>query len=207
MKMIKMQSENKYLGDEKFKKFLEHYNCPTPLAVVKMKFAGAMCSPNLDLRPTDVISSFWEENRAPRLETKEEADLFFKFFMGLWDEIFIDVKRNQIELSAYSPKSMESDFSSLCRQRYEEVEYGFVEGFWGGKENLNLQKYLAEVIDSLSQMAEVYMTLADKSKSSGATDNIVKHFRATDKMVEKAIAFLVENSVLPRIENLKRTVN
>ena len=39
--MIKMQSENKYLGDEKFKKFLEHYKCPTPLAVVKMKFAGA----------------------------------------------------------------------------------------------------------------------------------------------------------------------
>ena len=207
MKMIKMQSENKYLGDEKFKKFLEHYKCPTPLAVVKMKFAGAMCSPNLDLRPTDVISSFWEENRAPRLETKEEADLFFKFFMGLWDEIFQDVKKNQIELAPYSAKNMDDNFISLCRQRYEEVELGFVEGFWGGKEDLKIQQYLAEVIDSLSQMAEVYMTLADKSQSSGATDNIVKHFRATDKMVEKAIAFLIENSVLPRIENLKRTVN
>ena len=37
--------------------------------------------------------------------------------------------------------------------------------------------------------------------------NIWKHFRATDKMVEKAIAFLIENSVLPRIENLQRTVH
>jgi len=34
-----------------------------------------------------------------------------------------------------------------------------------------------------------------------------KHFAATDNMVEKAIAFLIENSVLPRIDNLQRTVN
>ena len=34
-----MSSQNRYLGDDKFKKFLEHYECPTPLGVVKMKFA------------------------------------------------------------------------------------------------------------------------------------------------------------------------
>lgn len=83
-----MESQNKYIGDESFKKFLGHYGCPTPLPVVKMKFAGAVCSPNLDLRPADVISSFWPAGQAPRLETKNEADLFFKFFMGLWDEVF-----------------------------------------------------------------------------------------------------------------------
>ena len=76
-----MKSENKYIGDDKFKKFLEHYNCPTPLDVVKLRFAGAICSPNTDLRPTDVIASLWENNQAPRLETKNEAELFFKFFM------------------------------------------------------------------------------------------------------------------------------
>ena len=76
-----MESKNKYLGDDKFKKFLEHYECPTNLNVIKLKFAGALCSPNMNLRPTDVISSFWPEGRAPRLETKEEADLFFKFFI------------------------------------------------------------------------------------------------------------------------------
>lgn len=77
-----MQTENQYIGDDKFTKMLEHYQCPTPLEVVKMRFAGALCSPNLELRPTDVISSFWPSGQAPRLETKSEADLFFKF---LWD--------------------------------------------------------------------------------------------------------------------------
>ena len=199
-----MQSENKYLGDDKFKKFLEHYSCPTPLEVVKMKFAGAICSPNLNLRPTDVISSFWPEGRSPRLETKEEADLFFKFFMGLWDDIFKKVKNNDVVLPSFSK---EQDFGGVCRLRYDEIEYGFVEGFWGGKEDLKLPSYLAELIDSLTQLAEMYVVFAEKAENSVVSDNLQERFHQTDKMVEKAIHFLIENSVLPRIENLQRTVN
>jgi len=88
-----MKSQNKYIGDDKFVKMLEHYNCPAPINVVKMRFFGAICSPNMELRPTDVISSFWEEGQTPRLETKDEAELFFKFFMGLWDDCFEKVKK------------------------------------------------------------------------------------------------------------------
>jgi len=201
-----MQSENRYLGDEKFKKFLEHYKCPTPMEIVKMKFAGAICSPYLELRPTDVIASLWPEGRSPRLETKEEADLFFKFFMGLWDEIFEDVKRNQIELSAYHKPDNKEDFMQLCERRYEELEAGFIEGFWAGQENLKLPVYLAELMDSLSETAEVYATLIKKVQAGTMLEDGVKHFIATDKMAEKAIAFLIENSVLPRIENLKRNI-
>ena len=103
--------ENKYIGDEKMTKMLEHYSCPTPLNVIKMRFAGAICSPNMNLRPTDVISSFWEEGRAPRLETKTEADYFFKFFMGLWDEVFEDVKKVAVKL----PVSKEKDIDEFSR--------------------------------------------------------------------------------------------
>ena len=75
-----MQSENVYIGDDKFQRFLDHYNCPAPLGVVKLRFAGAVCSPNPNLRPTDVIASLFAENMQPRLTTKNEAELFFKFF-------------------------------------------------------------------------------------------------------------------------------
>ncbi len=88
--------ENKYIGDEKMQKMLEHYKCQTPLEIVKLRFAGAICSPNLELRPTDVISSFWLKAETPRLQTKDEADLFFKFFMGLWDNVFEKVKANKV---------------------------------------------------------------------------------------------------------------
>jgi len=203
-----MESQNKYLGDDKFKKFLEHYECPTPLEVIKMKFAGALCSPNLNLRPTDVISSFWEQGKAPRLETKEEADLFFKFFMGLWDDIFEQVKLNKVRiLPIINKENNESEMINMCQLRYEELELGFVEGFWGGLEDLKIPAYLAEIIDALSQMAEVYATLIKKIEDKVNLSDVYEHFSATDKMAEKAIAFIIENSVLPRIESLQRTVN
>ena len=201
-----MESQNKYIGDESFKKFLEHYACPTPLAVVKMKFAGAVCSPNMDLRPTDVISSFWEQGKAPRLETKNEAELFFKFFMGLWDEIFEQVKANKIKLSRLKLSGKE-DILKACAERFDEVEGGFVEGFWGGKDDFKLPAFVAEMIDSLTELSGVYNTLAKKLDKAENLDEILNTFRYTDKMVEKAISFIIENSVLPRIDSLQRVMN
>ena len=197
-----MQSENEYIGDDKFKKFLEHYECPTSIEVVKFKFAGAICSPNLDLRPTDVISSFWEEHKQPRLETKKEAELFFKFFMGLWDNIFDKIRRNKLLLSK-APKENQL----WGKVRFEELEYGFLEGFWGGCDDLKIPNYVAQIVDSLSEMADAYAMLAEKSLSAKDQKPIATALLNTDKTVEKAFSFIIENSVLPRIADLERTVN
>ena len=201
-----MESQNKYIGDESFKKFLEHYDCPTPLPVVRMKFAGAVCSPNLELRPADVISSFWPEGRAPRLETKNEADLFFKFFMGLWNEVFQKVKQNKIKLEPVKLSTKEQ-IREACAARFAEVEGGYVEGFWGGKEDFKLPAFIAQMIDSLTELSGVYNTLAKKLDNGGNLEEISNTFRYTDKMVEKAVSFIIENSVLPRIDSLRRVVN
>lgn len=201
-----MQTENKYIGDDKFSKMLEHYNCQTPLEVVKLRFAGAICSPDLELRPTDIISSFWPRGQAPRLETKDEADLFFKFFMGLWDEVFAKVKANKIKLEKVSLKN-DAEIRAACERRFAEVELGFVEGFWAGRQDLKIPGFLAEMIDSLTELSGVYNTLAKKLDNSAAISDILEKFAHTDAMVEKAVSFIIENSVLPRIENLRRTVN
>lgn len=201
-----MQSENKYIGDDKFKKFLEHYECPTTLDIVKMKFAGAVCSPNLDLRPTDVISALWEENKQPRLETKNEAELFFKFFMGLWDQIFEQISQNKFALPEIS-KTEKSDLRLWCAKRYEELEYGFLEGFWGGCRDLKLTAYIARIVDSLSEMADVYTALGKRSISGENNDRLRQTVEHTDKTVQRAIEFIIENSVLPRIAQIRRTTN
>ena len=193
--------ENKYIGDEKMIKMLEHYNCVTPLEVIKMRFAGAICSPNLELRPTDVISSFWPAGQSPRLQTKEEADLFFKFFMGLWDDVFAKIKNNKIKLEKLAFK----DLAYYCQRRFAEVEHGYIEGFWGGKTDFKLPAYLAEVIDSLSELAGVYASL--EKKISDNNEEVINALISADRMVEKTISFIIENSVLPRIESLQRTVN
>ena len=199
-----MQSENIYIGDDKFKKFLEHYKCPTELFEVKLKFAGAICSPNTSLRPTDVISSLFEEQRQPRLETKEEANLFFKFFMGLWDEMYNAISANKLKL----PKNTKDYLRILCNQRSRQIECGFVEGFWGGLEQLDIPDFAGELIESLSDLAEAYYMLAQKiDKMTKLDDNIAKVIANMDKKVEEIFSFLIEHLVLPKIDELRKSVN
>ncbi len=203
-----MQSENNYIGDDKFQRFLDHYHCPTPLSVVKMKFAGAICSPNNNLRPTDVISSLFREEEQPRLSTKAEAELFFKFFMGLWDEMFTIVRTNTLQLPVHlinteNPLGLEK----LCQIRQQEIEFGFVEGFWGGCTQLNIPKFAAELISSLSEMAEIYKVLANKINQNETPKDIYTVIENTDATIEKTLSFLIEHLVLPHITQLERTIN
>lgn len=201
-----MQSENLYIGDDKFQRFLDHYQCPTPLQVVKLKFAGAICSPNNNLRPTDVISSLFPEDKQPRLTTKAEAELFFKFFMGLWDEMFAIIQTNTLELPTITNKDIQSPIE-LCLDRAEQVEHGFVEGFWGGSETLNIPQFAAELINSLSDMAGVYAMLAKKLEKAENPQDILEVIKHTDQTVEKTFKFLIENLILPNIAKLQRQMN
>lgn len=204
-----MQSENVYIGDDKFQRFLDHYHCTTPLDIVKLRFAGAICSPNSNLRPTDVISSLFLEDKQPRLETKAEAELFFKFFMGLWDEMFMTVRTNTLTLSPFcGGKDNTETIYKFCIKRHEDLEFGFLEGFWGGCRTLNIPQFAAELTSSLSELAEVYSVLAQKLKKDGDDrKNIIKVIKNTDEMVEKTWKFLIEHLVLPNISKLERTVN
>lgn len=193
-----MQSQNEYIGDDNFKKFLTHYDCNTPLGVVKMRFAGAICSPNEDLRPADVISSLWEEGQNPRLETKNEAELFFKFFMGLWDKIFEDIGFNKFKLPFYDYDNV----AEVAAARYDEIEFGFLEGFFGGLENVRVPAYLGEVTDSLSELSKVYEVLYQRAQKGESREVLQKTLKDTDKMVQKAVNFIIENYALPKIKNI-----
>ena len=197
-----MKSENEYIGDDKFKKFLKHYACPTPLSIVKMRVADAICSPNGEIRPTDVISSLWENSQTPRLETKAEAELFFKFFMGLWDEMFRLVSQNDVVLPRIAPTA---DLTAVCTMRYDELELGFIEGFWGGLSELKIPAYIAKIVDSLSELAEVYKTLEQKIKPEQENKAVFDAIISCDKAANKSIHFIIEQYSLPNIEEMKHS--
>ncbi len=104
-------------------------------------------------------------------------------------------------------KKEKDNLKAYCQARYHQIEWGYVEGFWGGKQDLKIPAYLAQVIDSLSDLAGVYATLEKKLENRSDLDEVAKSLEHTDKMAEKAIAFIIENSVLPRIDNITRAVN
>ena len=194
-----MQIQNNYIGDDKFTKLLEHYKCPAPLSLIRMRFAGAMCSPNLNLRPTDVIASLWPDGQEPRLQTKEEADLFFKFFMGFWDEIFRQVTSRKFKLPLHKIITG-NDLTSTCRQRALDVEDGFLEGFWGGLEDADLPEDIAEIIDSVSELVEAYGYLGNCTFTEQELNALSRTVTETDEMVNRCIDYIIENYALPRFK-------
>jgi len=201
-----MQSQNKYIGDDKFTKMLEHYHCPADINLIKLRFAGAISSPNLNLRPTDVISSLWAKGQEPRLQTKEEAELFFKFFMGLWDEIFEQIKLNKISLPIEKIKTI-PDLITFCTKRCEQIEAGYLEGFWGGEENLKIPAFIAQILDSISDLCDIYQQFKTRDIKDSEFDNVVKTLLHTDKMVNRSISFITENYVLPRFQQQTSQIN
>lgn len=76
-------------------------------------------------------------------------------------DVFKKIKNNDIRLETLKFKNAD-DLRLNCERRYAEVELGFVEGFWGGKSDLKIPEYLAQLIDSVSELAGIYNTLAKK---------------------------------------------
>ena len=87
------------------------------------------------------------------------------------------------------------------------IEQGFVEGFWGGNTDIKMPAYLAKLIDSMSELSGAYSGLNYKLAKGGNKEEITTALKSVDAMVEKTIAYIIEKSVLPRIESLQRTVN
>lgn len=90
--------------------------------------------------------------------------------MGLWDEMFVEIKTNTLKLPEFSGnKNDTKELAELCHSRADQIEFGFVEGFWGGCETLSIPNYAAELMASLSDMADVYGVLA-KTDTGGKSE-------------------------------------
>ena len=72
---------------------------------------------------------------------------------------------------------------------------------------LYVPPYIAEVIDSLTQLAEVYRSLVGKINPEKDNKNVFDAIVQCDKMAAKSINMLIEHYVLPHIDNLRRVVN
>ncbi len=179
------KTAEKYIGDAKLQKLLDHYECKAPLYVIKMRFLGALCSPNLSLSPAGIITSFWEDGKSPRLETKSEAEIFFASFMGLWQLQAKKIRNENIRLAA----TIKDDIKKQIHMRIEELEYGFLEAFWGGSYDLDMPPIVAELIDSLSELVGVYDNILRRFDENDDIDLYVikKTLSQTDIMAEKGL--------------------
>ena len=83
------------------------------------------------------------------------------------------------------------------------LEQGFIEGFWGGSEQLKIPAYVAQIVDSITELATVYRTLEQKIKPQQDNQAIFDAIVACDKTAVKSISFVIEQYALPHMEALK----
>lgn len=149
-----------YPGDKAFQSFLNQYDCPTPLPVIKMRILGAIASPDIALGPVAVIASLWPTGGDPRLEKQDEAAAFFDTFLTLWAEM---LRCRDGEAKPSLPKKTlktEKEAQDLSFSRVDLIESGFLEGFWAGKSDLKMPAIVAQTVDALSDQAQAYALLA-----------------------------------------------
>ena len=196
------KKSGKYIGDAGVAKFLDQYKSQTPFYVVRMRVFGALASPNKDLLPVMVVASFWPEDEFPKFVTKDEAETFFSTFMGLWQRMEKTVAAGQKILSARGKLATVEEAKEALLRRVEEIDAGFIEGFWGGQEDMKMPSATAALIDGLADEAESYSALLeDVSTWSDYSDNmrqaLIDEMEERDTLLEdamKALLLLKEKS-------------
>lgn len=185
----------KYIGDAGVAKFLAQYKSETPFHVVRMRILGALGSPNKELLPVMVVASFWPEEAFPRFVTKVEAETFFSVFMSLWRRMEKMAQAGQPALSAPGKIATLEELKQVLLKRTEEIEAGFIEGFWGGLDDLKMASATAALIDGLGGEAEAYQGLYEDvcgwtSYSPALRDAIIEELRERDTICEDTMKAL-----------------
>ncbi len=186
----------KYIGDAAVAKMLTHYKSTTPFHVVRMRVLGALASPNKELLPVMVMASFWPEEQFPKFERKDEAESFFSAFMGLWRRTEKMVVGEAKLLSARGKLATLDEVKALLLKRMEEVDAGFIEGFWGGMADMKMSSASAALIDGLGEEAEAYYALMEdietwESYTATMREAVNEEIQERDRVVEDAIKALL----------------
>ncbi len=188
---------DKYPGHAAFKRFLKKYGCPAPIHVVRMRMLGAIASPHPSLMPVQVIQSFWPDDEQPQLETAEEAQAFFAAFTSLWNWCVKHQTGAARKLTPVKNVRTLADIRRYLITRIEEVDGGFVEGFWGGQEDLDMTSTASGIVDVISDgavtYAEILRTLEPAKTLSAENIRVIADQAAdTDEVVEMAMGELMK---------------
>lgn len=148
----------KYIGDAAMKRLLSRYDCPYPLHVVRMRFWGEIVSPAWNVSPIQTIESLWPEG-LPAFESEREATRFFQVLLGLWHNMakYQDGKP-PLKLTPVGPMQGRDDVRKAANLRVEELHDGFLQGFTGGQESIDVPAGVGDILARIEKGIELLAT-------------------------------------------------
>jgi hypothetical protein len=171
---------------------LQEYDCPFPLAVVRMRFWGAINSPAARISPVKEIDALWRGKRIP-FETTEEAEAFYNGIIGFWNALA--QKRGAGTLVGLSPRTGLDTIEGLkaaMSSRHAELEEGFFAGFVGNlRPHDPVDPAIDRNIEKLTGAIEEIEGLLDAPIGPSNAGKVRSRFVALDKRAQKLIDQLV----------------
>jgi hypothetical protein len=145
-----------YVGDAALKRLLERYRCPTPFHVVRTRFWGEIVSPSLQASPIKTIESFWP-NGLPTFEDGKEANAFFQALMSLWNNV-ARFQDGSLKLQKIDKTNTREALHAAATLRVEELLDGFMHGFTGGNEQLDVPPGVGDLLRRVEKSIELLAT-------------------------------------------------
>jgi len=153
-----MSDKRNPFGDGAVQKLLTRYGCPTPFHVVRMRFWGKIVSPAQKVSPVKTIESLWPAG-LPTFDSAEEADAFFQILMGLWNRLTgYQSGSPSLKLTKVGAIKSREGLHAAAKIRVEELHDGFMRGFTGGEDHLDVPSGVGDLLTRIERGIELLAT-------------------------------------------------
>ena len=176
--------------------FLERYDCPTPYHAVCTHFLGAM-SGSAPVQPMKVLATIWEGTLPAFASMDAVNELLEALINGLWNELTVHQDETQpYRLTPMPAQATRKSLASLVETRAEEV-HGFLTGFFGDQENLEVPEPMGESLDTLMELGEMFsgmQALLEDSEMPASTADLKAlkaHIAELTNIIEQEIHSVV----------------
>ena len=176
--------------------FLERYDCPRPYHVICTHFLGAM-SGSAPLQPMKILAKVWDGTLPAFSSMDAVNELLEALINGLWNELTVHQHETQpYRLTPMPARATRKGLASLVETRAEEI-HGFLTGIFGDQENLEVPEPMAESLDTLMELGEMFsgmqVLLEDSEKPASAADlkALKAHITELTNIIEQEIHSVV----------------
>jgi hypothetical protein len=185
------------VDEKKVRALLQAYACPVPFHEVRTRFLGNIATPSMSASPIAVVKNLWG-GELPEFKSLDAVnELIGVLINGFWNSLTRHQKRSEpFRLVRTSVPETRAGLSELALIRRQELD-GFMEGLFGGADELDLPAKASSALDTLGEVramiAGVNQIASDASKPAELSDiaTTMKHVRELTRIAENEINRIV----------------
>ncbi len=196
-------------NEKAIRALLRKHACPIGYHEVRTRLLGAIASPDPDVKPMNVIASFWG-GALPEFDSIDDAnELLGTLVMGLWNQLSVHQDpKVPFKAMAVPMEPTAANLGNFGNVRGQEAE-GFVEGLFNGAERADLPERAHEAITHLGDIRAMMLSVADLiERTAGEPEDrdqikeTIKHLRTMTQIMETEIHAAVLSCVRARTQGL-----